>query len=64
MGVTVADEATAFGGLVDRGFEDPEVLFGPAEGKLGLNLNTRAMVGFRQGEQLGMSDVELRLVRV
>ena len=33
MGVTVADEATAVGGLIDGGLEDPKVLLGPTEGK-------------------------------
>ena len=28
VGVAVTDEAAALGGLVDGGFEDPEVLFG------------------------------------
>ena len=64
MGIAIADEAAAVGRLIDGGLEHPEVLLGAAEGKLGLDLDTRAMVGFRQGEQLGMSDVGLCLVRV
>jgi hypothetical protein len=64
MGIAITDEAAAVGGLIDGGLEDPEVLLWAAEGKLGLNLDARAMVGFRQGEQLGMSDVELCSVRV
>jgi hypothetical protein len=31
MSVTIADEAAAFGGLVDGRLEDPEVLVGTAE---------------------------------
>ena len=30
MGIAVANEATALGGLVDCSFEDPEVFFGTA----------------------------------
>jgi hypothetical protein len=31
MGIAIADEAAAVGGLIDGGFEHPEVLFGPAK---------------------------------
>jgi hypothetical protein len=64
MGIAVPDEPATLGRFIDCGLEHPEVLLGAAEGKLGLDLDTRAMVGFRQGEQLGMSDVELCLVLV
>jgi hypothetical protein len=41
MGVAVADEATAFGRLVDGGFEDPEALLRVAEGHNGFGHDSR-----------------------
>ena len=64
MGFPVAGEPTAFGRFIDRGLEDPAVLLGAAQRQQRLDLDARAMVGFRQVEQLGMSDVKLCLLRV
>ena len=64
VGIAITNEATALGGLIDGGLKDPEVLLGATQGQHGLNLDARAMVVFREGEQLGMSDVELCGVRV
>ena len=59
MGIAIADEATALGGLIDGSLEDPEVLLGTTQGQYGFNLDASAMAVFREGEQLGMSDVLL-----
>jgi hypothetical protein len=46
MGITIAHEAAAVGGLIDGGLEDPEVLLGMAEGKHGFDVDTSAVVSF------------------
>jgi hypothetical protein len=44
--VAVTHEAAAFGRLEDGGFEDPEILFGAAEGQDGFGVDADAMVSF------------------
>ena len=61
MGIAVADEATALGGLVDGGFEDPEVLLRLAQRELRRHMDARAMIPFRDPEQVSMTDVLLCL---
>lgn len=63
MGVAVADEAAKLGGLVDGGFENPEVLFGTAERQRRLDLYARAMVTHCQVQQIRVRNISLELTR-
>jgi hypothetical protein len=47
MGIAIADEAAAVGGLIDGGLEDPKVLLGATQGQHGLNLDAGTAVPLR-----------------
>lgn len=59
MGIAIADEAAAVGGLIDGGLEDPEVLLGATQGQHGLNLDAGTVAPRCQPEQFGVSDIFL-----
>jgi len=61
MGVAVADKATTFGGFVDDGLEDPEVLCGAAQRQDRLGGNAGAVIFLGNAEQVRVRDVMPRL---
>ena len=54
VGVAIAHEPATLGRLVDRGFEDPEVLLRPAQGKHRLGMNAIAVASLGQPQQVAM----------
>jgi len=68
MGIAVADEAAAAGGLIDGGLEDPEVLLGAAQGEHGLSFNPAALLLLGQMQQITVgyvfSVLGIRLVSI
>jgi len=57
VGVTVADKAATLGGLVDRSFEDPEVLWRATQRQNRFGGNASAVVPLGDAKQIGMRDV-------
>jgi len=56
MGIAIADEAAAVGGLIDGGLEDPEVLLGATEREDGFGFDARATTVLRQAYEFAMCD--------
>jgi len=54
MGIAIADEATAVGGLIDGGLEDPEVLLRATQREDRFHLDARAAVPHGHSEQIRM----------
>lgn len=57
MGITVADEAAAFGGFVYGSLEDPEALFGMAQWEHRLGLNAVAVAPLSQAQQIAVGNI-------
>jgi len=54
VGVAIAHEPAALRRLIDRGFEDPEVLLRPAEGEHRLGMNAFTVTSLGQPQQVTM----------
>jgi hypothetical protein len=57
MGVAVAHKATTFGGLEDRGFENPKVLLWLTQRKNRLGYDTAATIAESQAKESCVGDV-------
>jgi hypothetical protein len=63
VGIAIADETAAFRGLVNGGFEDPEVLFWTTEGGDRLSVNPFAMEPVCHVQEITMGNIRWAVPR-